>query len=483
MRIDPFARSAHLTGSIAQRVRVSTTTRALLAVCVVLALGASAPLSAQTVTGTIMGTVTDNTGGVVPGVNVTAVNTGTNFNRNHITDEKGRYELRQLPIGPYDVSVELQGFKKQVRKLQLTVGDEVEINFAMQIGGVEETVMVTADAPIVQTSSAEVGALVDQKQIQQLPLNARDIQQLATLQPGVQSQSAYNGLYGANISVRGSRPEQNRYLLNGVDASTTFGTSPVSAANIIMGVEGLQEFKVLTSDYSAAYGVKQGGVINMVTKAGTNGFRGSGYEFHRDDSTESRNFFNPNPKPPPFQRDQFGASLGGPIRKGKTFFFTNYEQFRQRLGLTYVGTVPTDRARQGFLPAAGGGEIQVPIAPQMLPFINLFPHGNGPVLSDGFTQQYFSSPQQAIDEKYVTARIDHQLSRNNQLWGVYTGDKSTSNTPEANQNFSTFSYRDKHIVSVENAHTFSDHLLNSTRVGYNRNWYFDETTAVVDIAP
>ena len=432
------------------------------------------PVSAQTVTGAIMGTVTDDSGGIVPGVTVTVVNTGTNFNRAHITDEKGHYEVRQLPIGPYEVSAELQGFKKQLRRLQLTVGSEAVVDFSMQMGNLEETVVVTAEAAVVQTSSAEVGALVDQKQIQQLPLNARDIQQLATIQPGVQSQAAYNGLYGANISVRGSRPEQNRYLLNGIDASTTFGTSPVSAANIIMGVEGLQEFKVLTSDYSAAYGMKQGGVVNMVTKSGTQDFHGSLYEFHRDDSTESRNYFAT--KVPDFKRDQFGASIGGPVKRGKTFFFTNYEQFRQRVGLTYVGQVPTDAARQGLLPSG-----QVPVAPQMQAFVNLMPRGNGSVAKDGYTQDYLSTPQQAIDERYVTVRIDHQLNHNNQLWGVYTGDWSTSDTPEANPSFATFAYRDKHIASVENAHTFSDHLLNSTRFGYNRNWYFDETTAIVDI--
>ena len=449
---------------------------ASLSACVLsFALALGTPVSAQTVTGAVMGTVTDNTGGVMPGATVTVVNTGSSFTRSDVTDEKGRYQIRQLPIGPYQVTAELSGFKKQLKTLQLTVGTEAEVDFAMELGAMEETVEVTGEAAIVQTSSTEIGALVDQKQIQQLPLNARDIQQLATIQPGVQSQAAYNGLYGANISVRGSRPEQNRYLLNGVDAGTTFGTSPVSAANIIMGVEGLQEFKVLTSDYSAAYGGKQGGVVNMVTKAGTNAFKGSAYEFHRDDSTESRNYFATSV--PPFKRDQFGASFGGPIKSNKTFFFTNYEQFRQRVGLTYVGTVPSDPARQGILPTG-----QVPVAPQMQAFINLMPHGNGAILSDGYTQQYLSSPQQAVDEKYVTVRVDHQLSSNDQLWGVYTGDWSTSDTPEANPNFAGFSYRDKNIFSLENAHTFSEHLLNSTRFGFNRNWYFDETTAVVDIA-
>ena len=222
--------------------------RGFLAAALAMLLFGPSGVSAQVVTGTILGTVSDSSGGVMPGVTITIRNTGTEFTRTVVTDARGRYEERQLPIGPYEVKAELQGFRTLLRGVQLTVGAEVALNFTMEIGTMEESLIVTGESPIVQTTSAEVGALVDQKMIQELPLNARDVQQLATLQPGVQSQAAYNGLYGANISVRGSRPEQNRYLLNGVDASTTFGTSPVSAANIIMGVEGLQEFRVMTSD-------------------------------------------------------------------------------------------------------------------------------------------------------------------------------------------------------------------------------------------
>ncbi|MEI6667196.1 MAG: TonB-dependent receptor [Acidobacteriota bacterium] len=454
---------------------------AIVTLVVMVILGAGSSLSAQTITGTILGTVTDNSGGVMPGVSVTAKNTGTAFTRSAVSDDKGRYELRAMPIGPYEVTAELEGFKKQIKAVQLTVGAEVGMNFAMDVGGVEQTVVVTAEAPVVQTNSTEMGALIDQKQIQQLPLNARDIQQLAVLQPGVQSQSAYNGLYGANITVRGSRPEQNRYLLNGVDASTSFGTSPVSAANILMGVEGLQEFKVMSSDYSAAYGVKQGGVVNMVTKAGTNDFRGSAYEFHRDDKLDAPNYFDLSGTPP-FKRDQFGGAVGGPIVKGQTFFFVNYEQYRHRLGLSNIATVPTARAKQGYAYDAAGNETYVGVASQMVPFLALMPDPNGSINAKNGTGQYQSNPIQKIDEKYVTARIDHRLSPNDQLWGVYTGDWSLSVTPEANPNFGVNSTRNKQIWSLENVHTFSNHLLNTTRAGLNRNYYFDETTAFVPIA-
>lgn len=443
--------------------------------------GARGVASAQTVTGTILGTVTDHTGAVLPGVTITIHNTGTDLTRRAVTDTRGRYEERQLPIGTYEVKAELQGFRPHARQLQLTVGAEVAINLALEVGTIQETLIVTADTPIVQTNSTEVSSLVDQKMIQQLPLNARDIQQLATLQPGVQSQAAYNGLYGANITVRGSRPEQNQFLLNGIDTSTTFGTSPVSAAGIVMGVEGLQEFKVLSSDYSAEYGNRQGGVVNMVTKSGTNAVHGSGYEFHRDSALDARNFFD-KAGIPPFKRDQFGASLGGPVTKGRTFFFSNYEQLRQRLGLSNVGTVLDQRARQGYLPDPRnpGQEMFVGVAPQMVPYIALLPVPNGNNLGGG-TALYFSNPQQVIDERYVTLRFDHQLGASNTLWGVYTGDWSTSNTPYDNPNFALHSIRNKQIFSLEDVHTFSSTLVATMRFGLNRNYYYDEDQALIGI--
>lgn len=455
-------------------------TRGRLVVATVLLLGVGASVSAQTVTGTILGTVTDKQGGVIPGVPVTIRNTGTNLTRAIVTDGQGRYREPQLPLGSYEVRAELQGFRSQIRQnIQLTVGAEIVINFSLELGTVEESVQVTAESPLVQTSSAEVGALVDQRMIQQLPLNARDIQQLAMIQPGVQSQAAYNGLYGANLSVRGSRPEQNRYLLNGIDASTTFGTSPVSAANIIMGVEGLQEFAVMTSDYSAAYGLKQGGVINMVTKAGSNAFRGSAYEFHRNEAFDARNYFDRG-EIPPFQRDQFGASLGGPIFKGKTFFFTNYEQFRQRLGLSNLGFVPDARAREGYLPDGRGGETFIGVKAQMVPYLKLYPLPNGRNLGNG-TGEFFSNPEQQIDERYFTARIDHQLGSSDNLWTVFTGDWSESLTPEVTAAFAGHSLRDKMIWSVQDSHTFGSNFVGSLRFGLNWNRYLDENYPLAEI--
>ena len=449
---------------------------------IAMALVCSAPAGAQT-TATMLGTVADNSGAVLPGATITARHTGTGQVHTATTDTEGRYRVPQLPIGPYEVRAEMQGFKTQMRpSVTLTVGAEVVINFTLELGAVQETVTVTSEAPVVETTSTSVGALIDQKMIQALPLNARDIQQLAVLQPGVQSQAAYNGLYGANISVRGSRPEQNRYLLNGVDAGTTFGTAPVSAANIMMGVEGLQEFKVLTSDYSAAYGMKQGGVVNMITKSGTNNYGGSAYEYVRNDRFDSKNYFDKGEDPPPFTRHQFGASVGGPVIKGKTFFFSNYEQFRQRLGLSNLGFVPTARVREGFVPNAQGQEVFVGVTPHMAQYLALYPLPNGRDLGDG-TAELFSNPEQKIDERYFTVRLDHQVGEKDSLWTVVTGDWSDSLSPEATTAFAGYSLRDKVIWSVQDSHTFSSNLVGSFRFGFNWNRYLDENHALVDINP
>ncbi len=444
----------------------------LTAIILLLVLSGGTTVSAQAVTGTILGTVADTTGGVMPGVTVTAKNTGTGFSRSEVSDDKGRYALRSLPVGAYDVVAELQGFKKQLKKLQLTVGTEATENFSMEVGGVEETVVVTGEVAIVQTSSSEVGALIDQKMIQELPLNARDLQQLAVLQPGVQNQGAYNASYGNNITVRGSRPEQNRFLVNGVDAMTAFGTSPVSRGNIMMGVEGMQEFKVLSSDYSAAYGNKSGGVITMITKGGSNTFRGSAYEYHRDSATDSKGYFDVFGVPK-LKRDQYGASLGGPIQSGKTFFFVNFERYSHDKALTVNANVLSDAARSGCITTAGV-QTCYPINPAMTGFLALIPKANqGTNAKDPNIGLYASNPLETVRENYLTARIDRQLSASDQLWGVMTWDSSNNISPTTNDFYARGGQNTRFIFSLENVHTFNAHLVNSTRLGLNHNRVFD----------
>ncbi len=457
------------------------TSRAIRATVLTLMwLAGAASASGQVTTATILGTVTDTTGGILPGATIVIKNTETGLTRTALADSSGRYREAQLPTGTYSVTASLEGFGSQVREnLRLAVGSEVVMNFTMGLSELKETVVVSGGAPMVETSSTEVSALVDERMIRSLPLNARDIQQLAVLQPGVQQNNYHN--FGTQMVVSGTRPEHNRFLLNGVDMTFTFTTSPVSAAGIVMGVEAVEEFKLLVGQYSAAYGEKAGGVMNTVTKSGTNSFRGTLYEFHRNDTFDTKNYFDRGTNPP-FNRNQFGASTGGPIFRGKTFFFSNYEGFRQELGLSHLAIVPDARARLGYLPdrANPGRELFVGVNPVVAPYMALMPVPNGRTFGDG-TAEFFSNPEQNIEEDFFTLRLDQHMGEHNQLYGVYTGDWSEEFTPSENPTFAEARTYDRHIVSVQNVHTFGSTFLNTTRFGYNKTWYFHRTDTTVPI--
>lgn len=441
-------------------------------------LAGAGSTAGQVTTATILGTVADSTGGMLPGATVIIKNTETGLTRTAVTDSAGRYRESQLPVGLYTVTANLEGFGTQVREnLRLTVGGEVVVNFTLGVSELKETVVVSAGAQMVQTSNTEVATLVDERMIRSLPLNARDIQQLAVLQPGVQQNNYHN--FGTQMVVSGTRPEHNRFLLNGVDMTFTFTTSPVSAAGIVMGVEAVEEFKLMVGQYSAAYGEKAGGVMNTVTKSGTNNFRGTLYEFHRNDKFDTKNYFDRGENPP-FNRNQFGISTGGPILRNRTFFFANYEGFRQKLGLSHLAVVPDARARLGYLPIGGGGETFVGVAPSVLPYLALMPEPNGRNFGDG-TAEFFSNPQQDIREDFVTVRIDQHMGERNQLYGVYTGDWSEEFTPSENPNFAEARTYNRHLASVQNVHTFSQNFLNTTRLGLNKTWYFHRTDTTVPI--
>jgi hypothetical protein len=452
-----------------------------LAAVLLIWVSTTLPLPAQITTGTIMGTVRDQIGAVLPNAVITIRNTETGFVRKSITDGRGQYREPQLQIGSYEVQVELEGFQLQIRRgLRLAVGTDLLVNFSLKVGDVQMVINVRGEGPVVQSTTAEVSSLVDSQMLEALPLNARDLQQLAVLQTGVQP-NAYHNL-GPQMIVNGSRAEHNRFLLNGIDTSFTYPTSPVSAAGVIMGIEAVQEFKLLAGDYGAAYGEKGGGVVNTITKSGTNRFHGSVYEFFRDDAFDARNFFDRG-NVPPFNRHQFGGSLGGPLRRDKTFFFANYENLRHRLNLSNLAIVPDGRARKGCLPDSRiGGEACAPVAQQVAPYLALFPEPNGANQGDG-TAEFFSNPLQRVDDQYATLRIDHRLSPRDSFSGVYTGDWSKEFTPTQNPNFADHRDYNKQIVSLQNVHTFSPTLLNTTRLGFNKSWYFFRTDTTVPIDP
>src|SRR3990167_5737244 len=341
----------------------------------------TAPLSAQVVTGAITGRITDTTGAVIPGATVQVQNVETGLSRSVQSDAGGRYVVRNLPVGSYTVTLQQSGFQTVVRSgITLTVGSEVTVNLEMQVGTVAERVEVTGEAPAVETTSATLSNLVSQTQLRDLPLNGRSYDELALLAPGVVEQTntgrgAFGGM-GRRVSISCARPLHTLYLLDGTVASDYNVSSIGGESGQALGVEAIREFRLLTHSFSAEYGRNSGGVFSMVTRGGTNEFHGSVYEFLRNDKLDARDFFNRGDLPP-FRRNQFGASLGGPVVRDRIFFFANYEGFRRRQGAPRVASVPDENARQGLLPDASGVLRPVGpgpnngINPVMLPYLAL----------------------------------------------------------------------------------------------------------------
>src|SRR5487761_92903 len=330
----------------------------------------TAPAHAQVVGATLSGIVADASGAVMPQAQVSITNVATGVTRVVTTNSAGLYTAPNLLPGNYRVTVSARGFKTQVRSgITLTVGAQQVLNVTMQLGQVTQTVQVTGAAPAVQLASSNISAVVNSTTVRQLPLNGRSWTDLATLQPGVsaiQTRPSFavgadrgNRGFGNEISMSGARPQQNNYRLDGISINDYMNSAPGSVLGGDVGVDAIQEFSVLTSNYSAEYGRTSGGVVNAITKSGTNQFHGDVYEFLRNDSLDAANFFDnfSNSPKPSFRRSQFGASAGGPIQKDKTFVFGDYEGVRQAKGFSTITTTLSPAARAGNLctnPAGSG---------------------------------------------------------------------------------------------------------------------------------
>ncbi|PYR21691.1 MAG: TonB-dependent receptor, partial [Acidobacteria bacterium] len=300
---------------------------------------------AQATTGTISGTVTDESKAVLPGVTVVVRNTETGATRPLVTDERGGFRALNLPPGIYAVTAELQGFTQAKRdNLTLEIGRDVNADLALKIGAVSEQVTVQGAATNVELSSAVAGGVVSTTQIAELPLNGRNFMQLATLQPGVTVSRAtsrdFTGGFGSTqVSIGGARPEMTGYLLEGTNIADVSDKAPSSMAGVLLGVDAVKEFSVQTHDYAAEYGRAAGGVISAVTKSGTNALHGTVFEFLRDSKLDEPNYFDPidaatgTQVNPPFTRNQFGGTAGGPIVSNRLFYFGSYEGLRQNLSL------------------------------------------------------------------------------------------------------------------------------------------------------
>src|SRR5271169_1233436 len=339
----------------------------LKTVCLVLVLCLSLPalLSAQGTGGRILGRIADPTGAVLAGVKVTAANDATGVGHDALSNDSGDYVFPNLPVGTYSVTFDLTGFKKAVRHaIALDVNQVITLNMTMQLGAAQEVVDVTSEAPLVDTSSTQLGAVVNNRSVNELPLNARDTYQFLQLQPGVQSQLGSSGgtFYGSDnagsVSVNGGRDRANNFSVNGGDANDQF----VNLPTIQPTPDAVEEFRVISNTFDAEYGRNSGAVVNVVTKSGTNAFHGNVYEYFRNKVLNAQGYFNT--VKPQFNQNQFGGTFGGPIRKDRTFFFTSYEGRRIRQGIPGdVLNVPTPAQRGGDFsgvggfPSVGGGSI------------------------------------------------------------------------------------------------------------------------------
>jgi hypothetical protein len=389
--------------------------------------------------------------------------------------------------GRYEVTATSPGFATTVATdIVLKVGAQQEVNLVMRVGETTQKIQVTDAAPAVDLATSTIAGEVDSKTILELPLNGRSWADLATLEPGVNavlSQPIVTGTdrgqrgLGAQITIAGTRPQQNNYLLDGLSIEDYSNGAPGSVLGGTIGVDAIQEFSVLTSNYSTQYGRTSGGVVNAITRSGTNQFHGDAYEFARNSALDARNFFDA--KTLPFHRNQFGAALGGPIRRDKTFIFGNYEGLRQLLGLTVVNTVPSQAARNGNLCAPPDCSTTTPVTVDRQAALYLktfYPVPNGRILCPfsscpagaGDTGLFNFPNKQNAQEDFFTGRVDHNFSAKDNISGTYFFDNASL---AQNDGFNVKKATDKtrrQLVTASENHTFNSALINSARVGYNR---------------
>jgi hypothetical protein len=437
---------------------------------------------AQVTTGTIAGRVLDSQGGTMPGVTLTARQIETAFQRTALSDAQGRYTLPALPPGAYELRAELAGFRPLVRGgITLTIGQTAVVDLVMQVGDVAEQVTVVAEASSVNTRSGELSYLVEERAIEELPLNGRNYTDLAFLQPTVLPYPHRDGgsvvAHGLGMSVNGQDPRSNVYLLDGTLLNDMTNGPAGSAAGTALGMETVQEFRVETNSYNAEFGRMSGGQINVLTKAGSNTVRGSVYEFHRNDALDAKNYFDVAGKPP-FTRNQFGGAIGGPLRTDKAFYFFGYEGLRENLGRTISSTVPDENARQGVIPdpANPGAFLNVGVNADVSPYLNEYPRPNGRVLGDG-TAIYTFQFDQTLDQNFAQGRIDYNLGPHRQIFGRYTLDDAEQYLPTDFPQFPRYFVSRNQFFTGELRDAVSTNMLATHRVGFSRTRVGQEVEA------
>ena len=457
-------------------------------VFVVLLAGLATAVLAQSTTGSISGLVVDQSMSVLPGVTIEVTNVDTGVQRSLVTDEGGRYRALNIPPGRYRVRGTLAGFQGvEATDIVVQIGRDVPVDLRLTVGQVSESITVTGQSALVDLSAAVVGGVVTTQQIAELPLNGRSFMQLATLQAGVTvsrstGRDFTGGFGGTQISIAGARPEQTGYLLEGTNIGDIADKAPSSVAGVLLGVDTVQEFSVQTHGYSAEFGRAAGGIISAVTKSGTNQFRGTVFEFHRNSSFDAAGYFDDD-GPPEFRRNQFGGTLGGPLLRNKLFFFGSYEGLRERLGTTRFARLPNADAHRGFLPAPGGGLRSVGVHPAIAPYLDLlYPIPTGHDFGDG-TAELAYAPTEPTDENFFVGKIDWNATPNDNFLVRVSSDKANNQVwvEGAGPNSTDITRTDTRYTTGQWQKLFSSRVINELRGAVNRTARDITPTSLTDI--
>ena len=414
---------------------------------------------------------------------MTITNAGTGLVRTVFTNEKGASRRPTSPSATTKSSAALSGFGTAVRRdIQLPVGRTIVIDLTLPLASVQQEVVVTGAAPLVEVTSATVSNLIDARRVEDLPLVNRDLTQLTFLQPGVikipssGNQGLFSGM-GDKFTVAGARGTQNLYLIDGVSNSDLSGNAQGSSGSC-MGAETVQEIQIVTNNYSAKYRSAAGGIVSAVTKSGTNTFNGALFEFYRSDALDQANYFDKkfNQPQPEFQRNQFGGAIGGPLVRNRLFFFGSYEGLREDFGSTDTALLPSVSVRQGRL--ANGRTVAV--SPIMVPFLNLYPvpgQGNTIVQDFGDTVLVAGALNQPTTNDFVLGKVDYQAVGGNTLSVTYNFDRGdrtpfgvlgeVSGSPSASGIASLGNQSKKQVVGTKWTTVLGGASLNEVHFGYS----------------
>jgi hypothetical protein len=437
---------------------------------------------AQSTTADLTGTVFDGSQSVIPQAELTIVNESTGIARTTHSTNQGDYAFTRLAPGSYRLTVAQSGFQTAIHAgIELRVGQVAELNVTLSIGDVSSEVEVRGTAAQVETQDSALSSSMDSRAIRELPLNGRDFAQLALLQVGVSPsrRTSDSGGPGTKLVINGTKPSQVSFLLDGSDINDANNNTPGSAAGVMLGVDTLEEFRVLTNSYSAAYGRSAGGIVSAVTRSGTNQFHGSVFEFHRNSAMDAKNFFDARDAPiPDFRRNQFGAVADGPIVRNRTFFLASYEGLRQRLGVTSRTVVPDANARVGLFP----GQAPIAVNPAIPPYLALVPLPNERNFGDG-TGEYVAAATQVTEEDFFTGRVDHKLSDRLSIYGRYTQDTADIAVPDGIQLVQADSTSRNQLFTSEANAILNERWLNTFRVSVNRSRGASDNTYLREVDP